>query len=149
MVTTTDQAGVARGYFTDSTVIPYVDANMTYTYLPGSYVQLGVKHTRVTTDLYAQDSEATALYGSLNHKITPKLTGSLIGQVQFASLDNNFSGTDRSAKDYYYVLVFNLGYQFNQYLSAEAGYNFDRDDAGVPNRSFTRNRVYLGLRASY
>ena len=43
----------------------------------------------------------------------------------------------------------NLTYEINRFLAAEAGYNYDRLDSDLSFRSFTRNRVYVGLRASY
>ena len=43
----------------------------------------------------------------------------------------------------------NVTYEINKFLAAEAGYNYDRLDSDVGFRSFTRNRVYVGLRASY
>ena len=43
----------------------------------------------------------------------------------------------------------NLSYEINKFLSAEAGYNFDRLDSDLDQRSFTRNRVYVGIRGSY
>jgi len=48
----------------------------------------------------------------------------------------------------------NLSYAFNPNLSAEVGYMFDRLDSDVmysltTDRSYSRNRVYIGLRAAY
>lgn len=147
-------AGEARASgvnFEDSNFSPYADANITYNYLPGSTAQLGVKHTRVQTDMLALDQEATTMYAAINHKITAKLTASLIGQYQSGALNElqTGSGPSNSSVENYFLLGANLGYQINQYLKAEAGYNFDRVDSDVNYRSFSRNRIYLGLRASY
>jgi len=137
----------------DSAVGPYVDANATWTYNPGSYLQLGVKHQRNQTDVAyslsstaAQDQESTAVYGVVNHRITPKLTGSLLGQFQHSSFKGG--GVDGEI-DQLGTLGVNLSYQVNTFVSAEAGYNYDRLDSDIAFRSFTRNRVYFGLRASY
>jgi outer membrane scaffolding protein for murein synthesis (MipA/OmpV family) len=43
----------------------------------------------------------------------------------------------------------NLEYRFNPNWSTEVGYNFDRLDSDLRDRSFTRNRVYAGVRATY
>jgi len=43
----------------------------------------------------------------------------------------------------------NLEYQFDQHLAAHVGYNYDRLVSDVAGRDFTRNRVYLGVTASY
>jgi hypothetical protein len=147
-------AGEARALgvqFEDSNFSPYVDANITYSYLPGSTAQLGVKHTRVQTDMLALDQEATTVYAAVNHKITAKLTASVIAQYQVGTLNElqTAGGSSNSFVDNYYLLGLNLGYQINQFLRAETGYNFDRVDSDVNERSFSRNRIYLGLRASY
>jgi hypothetical protein len=148
-------AGEARASgvnFENSNLSPYADANITYNYLPGSTAQLGVKHTRVQTDMLALDQEATTMYAAVNHMITAKLTASLIGQYQIGTLNafqTSPGATSNSYVENYFLLGANLGYQINQYLKAEAGYNFDRVDSDVNERSFSRNRVYLGLRASY
>lgn len=130
----------------DDSAIPYADANVTYAYTVGSFAQLGVKHTRLATDILALDQEATTVYGSVNHQITPKLMGSLMGQVQNSSFNQ---GPFNNGKDNYFVVGLNLTYTINQYLAAETGYNFDRLDSDIQDRSYTRNRVYVGLRASY
>jgi len=46
-------------------------------------------------------------------------------------------------------LGLNLEYRFNPHLSAEAGYNYDRLDSDLQTRGFDRNRVYIGVKASY
>jgi len=131
-----------------SGVIPYVDASLTYTYMKGSYIQAGVKHTYVQTDILALNQEATTVYASINHQITAKLMGSLLGSWQHGSF-NQLTFTTSSQDEDYFSVGLNLNYQINQYFSAETGYNLDRLSSGVLNRSFTRNRVYLGVRASY
>lgn len=137
---------LSGGKLKDDSTIPYADANVTYAYTTGSYAQLGVKHSRMATDVLALDQEATTIYGTINHQITSKLTGSLMGQVQNSSFNQ---GPYNNTEDNYFVLGANLSYAINQYLSTEVGYNFDRLDSDIQDRSFTRNRVYLGLRASY
>lgn len=137
------------GHADSDNVIPYVDANLSYSYAKGSYAQLGVKNTLVQTDLYAVDQEATVVYASINHQITAKLMANVIGQYQHASFQQGFTqGVAGGAEDYW-VAGLNLTYQINQYLAAEAGYNFDLLNSDAPNRDFTRNRGYLGFRASY
>lgn len=137
------------GYASDDTSLtPYADSNLTYAYAVGSYAQLGVKHSKLATDMYALDQEATTVYGSVNHQITPKLMASLLGEYQLSSFDQGLTTVD-GRKDNYFMVGLNLTYTINKYLAAETGYNFDRLDSDISNRSFTRNRVYLGLRASY
>lgn len=142
---------------------PYVDANATYTYTVGSYAQLGVRHARNATDIGynaglaalaatnpTQDAESTTIYGSINHQIFPKLVASLIGQFQNSAFE---SGAANSLEDNYFLAGLNINYEINKFLSAEAGYNYDRLDSDLSQigvaRSYTRNRVYIGIRASY
>jgi hypothetical protein len=148
----------------DSQWSPYVDANLTWVYRPGSYAQIGVKHERSQTDIGILgtevpilDAESTTVYGSLNHRLFGGeghgLIASLVGQYQNSSYDNDLSD---DFSDNYFLAGVNLTYEFNRFLAAEAGYNYDRLDsdldsseAGSIPRSFTRNRVYIGIRASY
>lgn len=133
----------------DNTISPYVDVNGSYSYGNGSFVQLGVKHNRSSTDIStALDQEATSIYGSLNHKITSKLTANVVAQYQLSEF---YQGPQGGANDNYFSTGLNLSYEINQYFSAETGYNYDRLDSNVSsgNRSYTRNRVYIGFRATY
>jgi hypothetical protein len=132
-----------------STISPYVDVNGSYSYGEGSYFQLGVKHNRSTTDVSSSlDQEATSVYGSVNHKITAKLTANVVAQYQFSEFNQ---GPQSGQSDNFFSAGLNLAYEINQYFSAETGYNYDRLDSDVTggNRSYTRNRFYIGFRASY
>jgi hypothetical protein len=132
-------------------VTPYADASGTYTFLEGSSVQLGVRHSRIQTDIISLDEEATSVYGSFLYKITPKLKSSILGSAQFGSFEGSFDTNSNvgTSDERYYTLGLNLEYDINQFLAAETGYNFDRLDSGIHNRSYSRNRVYFGIRASY
>lgn len=136
----------------DSSVVPYADFGATWAYMRGSFLQLGIKHTLLATDFYAFDQEATTLYGQVSQKITEKLTCSLNAQYQNSSF--NFKGNsaiDGKVEDYFLVGL-NFAYQIMTApvaVTAETGYNLDVLDSEIAGREFTRNRVYLGLRASY
>jgi hypothetical protein len=69
----------------DSSITPFVDARLTWTYNPGSYLQIGVVHTLNATDVLALNQESTAVWALINHRITPKLSGTVIGQFQHSS----------------------------------------------------------------
>ncbi len=130
----------------DNSVIPYADAHLTWTYNPGSSLTLGVINTLNQTDVAALAQESVAVYGSLTHRITPKVTGSVVGTFQ----DSKYKeGIYNGEVDLLYLAGVNLTYAFNPNLAAEAGYNFDRLDSDLPSRSYSRNRVYFGLRATY
>jgi hypothetical protein len=133
---------------------PYADVRGMYTYLPGSYVQFGIRHQRSATDLAGTgtrggvtlDAEATAIYASIAHRITAHITGNLLGQYHRSSFKG---GTLDSVVDNLYFLGISADYRINKNWGVEAGYNFDRLDSEVAGRSFSRNRVYLGARAIY
>jgi hypothetical protein len=130
----------------DSQTSPFVDARATWTYNPGSYLQFGVVHTLNATDVLALNQESTAVWGTVNHRITPKLSGTLLGQFQHSSYnEGDFDGDT----DLLYLFGANLNYQLNPNLAFEVGYNWDKLDSDLSGRSYTRNRAYAGIRASY
>ena len=132
-----------------SNVSPYVDANATWEYLSGSTVMLGIKHARNATDVSVGtlDAESTALYGQWSHKLTPRLTASLLGQAQMSAFNQ---GQSKDKSENVLMAGVNLSYEvIKNRLSTEVGYNFDRLDSDVGDRSYSRNRVYIGIRASY
>jgi hypothetical protein len=79
----------------------------------------------------------------------------LLGQFQHNSFENGVpsaagsSITFKDKSENFFLVGLNLTYEINRFLAAEAGYNYDRLDSDLGFRSFTRNRVYVGLRASY
>ena len=137
-----------------SAASPYADVSLSYVYLPGSAVEFGVKHHRHATDIVTPDrsgtptldAESTVVYAQLTHRITHALTASLLGQYQMTEF--NDGANDGRGEDLLLVGV-NLEYRINRHLSTEIGYNYDRLLSDSGGRSYTRNRVYVGLRASY
>jgi hypothetical protein len=136
-------------------VTPYAVLSVIYTYLPGSYAQIGLTQSRNATDVVApnlttgkvtQDQESTYLYGSINHRITPKLLGTLIGSWQYSTYQQ---GAFANQSDNIYSLGLNLAYTFTPHFSADAGYNFDDIQSDINQRGYTRNRVYIGVTAAY
>jgi len=147
-----------------SDVSPYVDASLTYVYLPESSLQVGIKHMRNATDIVQPDAkgnitvdqQTTAAFVELHHRITTDLTGTLLGQAQFSSFNGGFYD---SQNETLYLVGINFDYRINPHWSVEAGYNYDMLDSDVKDttiggphldqRSYQRNRVYLGVRATY
>ena len=130
----------------DNTISPYVDASLTHTYRQGSFAQLGVRYDRNQTDAYAYDQATMAIYATVTHQITAKLTANVVGQIQYGE----FSGGLLDGEvDSLYLVGLNLGYQISTHFGAEIGYNYDRLDSDMPTRAYDRNRVYIGVRASY
>jgi hypothetical protein len=133
---------------------PYADLSLIYTYLPGSYAQIGFTQTQNATDQITPDSsghitldtEASTVYASINHKLTSKLLGTVIGRWQHSVYNQGLY--NNQAEDYYSLGV-NLSYSFNQHFSVDAGYNYDDVVSKVPGNNYTRNRIYLGVSATY
>src|SRR5262249_11945947 len=92
------------------------------------------------------NTQTASVWGSINHQITPKLSGSLMGQIQHS----DFVGGDLDGQiQWFYIVGVNFEYHFNHYLAAQAGYNFDRQDSDQASQTFSKNRVYIGLTAAY
>lgn len=133
---------------------PYANASASYTYLPGSFIQLGVTHDISASDQVASDSsghitqysEATVAYLDINHKITEKLLATAIGRIQYQTYHEGAVANDDTTD---YGVGVNLTYQFNPHLSVDAGYNYDNVQSDIAGYSYSRNRVYLGLTATY
>jgi hypothetical protein len=137
---------------------PYGMLNITWLYAPDSRFVLGVSHDINSTDIggapsistanntFTTSQETTVVFASVNHRITAKLRGSLIGQFQNTTF---VGGEVNSESEQFYLLGLNLNYQFTQHLSGEIGYNYDKLESQIPGRSFDRNRVYIGVTAGY
>ena len=137
----------------DSAVSPYADLNLRYTYGVGSHAELGFQHQRNATDAFSAtatsittDQESSTVYGSITHAFTPKLIGNLNARYQMATYTG---GSLNNQTDDILLLGGSLEYRFNRHISAEVGYNYDKITSNVPGREYDRNRVFLGMTASY
>jgi len=139
----------------ESSASPFADISATYRYTRGGFVRVGIRQERNATDQVGviannvvRDQESTVVYGSINHKITTRVTGSLMGQYQHSIFQG---GNLQDLADNYLTLGIGLQYKITPMFTAETGYNFDRldSDLGSTARSFTRDRIYVGLRATY
>jgi hypothetical protein len=135
------------------TLTPYAVISAVYTYAPGSYAQMGFTVEQSATDVVEPDAQgritenqqSSTVYASINQKITPKLLGTVIGRWQHSTFNGGLYNSDTSD---YYNLGVNLSYSFTPHFSGEAGYNLD-DVRSQAEGSYTRNRVYLGVSATY
>jgi len=142
----------------DSEVSPYADASLTYTYLPGDSIEVGIRHERSATDVAGAsgvvdakgrptlDAETTAIYAQLSHQILYNLTASIIGQYQISTFQY---GVNNGSSEELYTVGVNLEYRINRHFSTEVGYNYDNLQSDLGGRSYDRNRVYIGVRATY
>jgi hypothetical protein len=132
---------------------PYANVSLTYTYLPGSYVQLGFDQgdnatyvAQAATDgSLTQYQETSTFSGSINHHFTEKLIGSVLAQYQYSE----FHGGASIGPEALYSAGVNLTYVINQYLSTDIGYNYDKLRSDLAGTAYERNRVYIGLTATY
>jgi len=140
---------------TTTSISPYADLSVSYTYIPGSYVQLGFTHdinSTVVASVNAingsmtQYAESSVIYASINHRFNPKLLGTIIGQCQYSTYQG---GANASATDADYNFGINLSYHFTTHFSADLGYNFDYLQSNSTIPTYSRNRVYFGFGASY
>lgn len=141
-----------------SAVTPYVSISGTYLYREKSYLQLGLTVDRSATDVIgslnaiASDVETISPYISISHQLTPRVT--LGGLVRYNQYTYNATGTGSidGQKEDFIIAQINADYRISEHWTATASYNFDdlsSSDANFKNRAFTRNRVFLGVTASY
>ena len=121
-----------------------MDVSGSWDYLPNSSVQLGVRISRITTDIKTSvDAKASTFYSSLNHEFTPDLKGSLLAQFQFSEFGGT-AGTDKML-----TTGLNLEWRFHPFISLEGGYNYDHQESDTDGRGYYRNRVYLGFKGTW
>lgn len=133
---------------------PYIESRLSYNYSARGYAMLGTRHSRNATDVVAPDSSGeitmdqatTAIFANVSHQITPKLRGTVGGNLQFSTFNDGQYNDDT---DTFYGVDVNLTYSFNQHFSAECGYMFDGLESDIKDRGYDRNRVYIGVTAAY
>jgi hypothetical protein len=137
----------------EDAVSPYARASVRYAYMPASYVEAGLSYDRTATDIwqpgggdFTLDQEAGTIFASVHHQILPKLVGSLLGQAQNSTFNG---GLWDDEDEQFYMVGLNLEYQFNRHFAAHVGYNYDFLDSDIPGREYDRNRVYVGVTATY
>jgi predicted porin len=130
----------------DSEWTPFADVSATFEYLEDSYVRAGGRYGRNRTDADALDQETGTIYGVVNHKVTEALTARVSGQLQFGEFSQ--LGADETNENLYLVGL-SLSYDINPNFAVEAGYNYDRVDSDNDQRTYSRNRVFLGVRGQF
>lgn len=128
---------------------PYVDASLKYQFAPSSSAQLGVRHEHNATDVaiagasVIEDQVSTSAYFAVAHAFTAKLQGKLTAQYQYSE----FVGA--SAHEDIFSGGASLSYEVTSNISVEASYFYDKLTSEIQDRSFVRNRIFLGVRATY
>lgn len=138
----------------NTSVSPTANVSLSYTYTTGSYLQLGVGESQNATDIVTPDTggnitqyqHSTVVYADINHRLTSKLMASLIGRYTYSTFEGGFyNSTDENE----FNAGINLSYQINQHFNAEIGYNYDDLQTSVAGLQYDRNRVYVGVGATY
>lgn len=134
---------------------PYVQGSLTYAMQAHTSLDLGVRYSRSAANVagfggtsFVRDTETAVVFAALQHEIASKLTGTVNVNAQHSEYNGGGVGFDGEAY-LFYQLGFDLAYQFTQNLSGHVGYNFDKLDSDLQNRSYERNRVYVGVTAGF
>ncbi len=139
----------------NTSLSPYADVSLIYSYMPGCNAQIGFTQQRNATAIIATDSsngsvtldqESSTLHASINHHFTPKLLGSVIGTWNASSYNGGAYDNDT---DYYYGLGVSANYAFTRNLSGEIDYNYDNLSSDVAGYAYERNRVTVGISLAY
>ncbi|MEI2685806.1 MAG: outer membrane beta-barrel protein [Cypionkella sp.] len=86
-------------------------------------------------------------YGMISHKLTEQLTARGSGPAPVRHVQRwRLRRPERRGCT---SLALSLTYDLNQYLALETGYNYDRLDSDDADRSYSRNRVFLGVRGQF
>jgi hypothetical protein len=135
---------------------PYARLSLTYVYAEESSLTAGFQEGRAASDIIGgpdkrdlvTDAEDSVLFANVRQRIMPNLFANLNGSAQSSRF--NGGGSDFDGKtEQFYEFGANLEYVFNANFSAHVGYDFTRLDSDISDRSYTRNKVYIGATASY
>jgi len=135
-------------------ITPYVNASLTYEHSANTTLGAGVSQDFGTTDIVGDASDFvrgvdnTVAYIWCRQRLAPSLYLTGKGTFQYSVYDGGGDGVDGEA-DIFLVGNINLEYWFNKHLSAQLGYSIDYLDSDIQFRGYDRNRVYVGLSATY
>ncbi len=141
----------------ETSVGPYARLSLTYVYMQDSSLQFGFQEGRSATDLVGtadtngdivRDAETSVVFANVRQRIVPNFFANLTGSFQNQDFKGGGPGFDGKSEQFY-VFGANLEYQFNPHISVHVGYDFDKLQSEIPDRSYTRNKVYIGATASY
>ncbi len=146
-----------------SALSPYASLSLNYAYMDGGSLAVGFTHAHNATDQGATvltvagvtnisltlDQDSSSLFGTITQRLTPispDLTATVTAQYQNSTFNG---GAVDGETDNIYLFGLNLSYQITRYISSEVGYNYDLLSSDLPGRGYHRNRVYIGVSASY
>jgi hypothetical protein len=137
------------------TIEPYIDASLTYQYMPQSTAQFGIKEMHNATDVAGTvgttpvlDEQSTSVYLSVSHRVTSRFTAAALAQAQYSTF-NGGGPTYNGKEENFYMLNLNLTYHFTPWLAGQTGYSYNKLNTELIDRAYTRNIVYVGVLATY
>jgi hypothetical protein len=146
------------------TLSPYASLNVNYTYMDGGILTMGFIHAKNESDAgyfaptpghpdgsLSPDQESSTVSASVIQTLTP-LSPDLTATATVSYMNSVYDGgafAGANFADNFYSFGFNLNYQFTHYISGSAGYNYDELTSQVFDRGYNRNRVYIGVTATY
>ncbi len=135
---------------TDS-VNPFVSLDTRWNYLPKSFVRAGYRYSsNITDDPNFADIESHTLSLGITHYFTPKFNagGDVIYSLGSFSQSSSINNVGNREEDTLRLQI-RVGYDFTDWLSAEAGYSYDEVTSDTPGREYSRNQVYVGVTGKY
>jgi hypothetical protein len=141
--------------FTDDSTSPYGMLTLNYRYRPNSSVSVGWTYQHSATDLVSvdntnneitQDQNSSVLFAGLSHYFNARWQG----KARMFWQNSTFNGgTYDDQTDDFFGATLGLSYFFTRNLSADVEYNFDTLSSDIPGRDYDRNRLFLGVTATY
>lgn len=148
--------GQFTDYYNEGTtdLSPYADVTGNYAYLPNGNASLAVTVQRGSTDAGVDpvngdvtlDSLLIQTRAAVNHQITSRLTGATT--LSYQNYTYNGGSFDGRSDDYV-TFDLNLEFKIRENLFANTGYVWYRLLSNRPDISFSRNRIYVGVRAVF
>lgn len=129
---------------------PYLDGKLVYQYTAASDITFNVRHTLNATDVLLANNQETTLFRlAWGHAFTAKIKANVVGQFQ----NSDFNGGITSANETFWTMGTTLMYAFTPHVSFDVSYyhdnlNSDRAALGFE-RGYTRNRIFMGVRAAF
>jgi len=133
---------------------PYVQADLNYEQSADTTFSAGFSQDFNTTDIvggagdFVRGVNNSVAYLSFRHRLAPSLYLTGQGTFQYSIFQGGGATYDGQA-DMFFLAGVNLEYWFSKHFSGSLGYNYDNLSSDIPNRDFDRNRVYIGVSATY
>lgn len=139
----------------EDAVNPFVESIFRWEYHENGTAQLGVRHEIGASQWGAMEAEVTTVFASVRHQIMPRLEGAISGVYQHSSYGEAPSyASSGDTHDDYFSIGPSLSYRITGFdcpvgTFVDLSYSYDNLTSNIDYRDYDRNRVTLGLRATY